>query len=246
MGAFRNRQQQTDRPMISCRRSARRPTRSRRRFERTDDVVDAEFVTVVPTPGRAALSARAATTISSAPASAACSESAVSAARSSALVCVTACWRSAGCSGLRPQAFAALDRRALRAGVRACRRLLRAVDAAGATPPIAAAPLQFTDVTLTPRDANGMQMLSCSTASIDNVTGRRRRPCRRSVPICSATTSWSPASSISPPVDADRRRREPRLFGRDCRIQVEKCRRSRLSFVQAGADAPLIVLTAVL
>ncbi len=239
MGAFRNRQQQTGLAYDLIPPEAQPPTRSLRRFERPHDVVDAEFVTVLPSRS-AGFSARTGNDNhrdnprrSHRPHVRQPSRVTATAAVMSALVF----FLRAGEGWLQ------------RASGRSFAILIAALFVlvfglvggfSGLSeqphvraPPIAAAPLQFINVSLTPRDANGMHILVLN-GIIDNVTAEGR-----SVPQIRADLFLGDqlvtSVIVSPPVDRIGGG-ESRGFSARLPHPGEKMPEVRLSFVQAGAD----------
>ena len=162
MGAFRNRQQQAGPAYDLIPPEAQQRDRQVRRFEPRHDVIDAEFVTVLPTrggnlssrtvndnyrsPRPKAHNAAAPTTLQHAFQAGEAWLQRASRLTFAALI-VALCILVFGLSG----GFAGLS------------------TASVTAPPIAAAPLQFTHVSLTPRDANGMRVLLVN-GIIDNIS----------------------------------------------------------------------------
>lgn len=233
MGAFRNRRQQTGLAYDLIPPEAQPPRRSLRRFERAEDVVDAEFVTVLPTRnnGYAARNGNDNQRGKH-------RRPSVAALVSTALVSALVFLLRAGEGWLQRasgRSFAAL--------IAALFVLVFGLVGGFAglsapppvrTPPIAAAPLQFINVSLTPRDANGMHILVLN-GIIDNVSAEGR-----SVPQIRADlfTDDQLVTSviISPPIDRIGGG-ESRGFSARLPHAGEKMPEVRLSFVQAGADA---------
>lgn len=230
MGAFRNRQQQTGLAYDLILPEAQQARRSLRRFEPAADVSDAEFVTVLPTRN-SDFSART----------------------------VNDNHRSHPPQPARGMATAALLSALgflLRAGEgwlqRASSRSFAALIVAlfvlvfglvggfsglseppVKAPPIASAPLQFTNVSLTPRDANGMHILVLN-GIIDNVTAAGRSvPQIRADLIADGQLLTSVV--ISPPIDRIGGG-ESRGFSARLPHPGEKMPEVRLSFVEAGAE----------
>jgi hypothetical protein len=231
MGAFHHRRQQTGLAYDLIPPEAQQANRSLRRFERPTDVTDAEFVTVPPTRN-GNVSARTGNDnhrrVPSPPGRGMASAALLSAfgfflragerwlqrasGRSFALLIVALFVLVFGLVG----GFSGLSEAPVKA------------------PPIAAAPLQFTNVSLTPRDANGMHILVLN-GIIDNTTAAGR-----SVPQIRADLfaddQLVTSVVISPPIDRIGGG-ESRGFSARLPHPGEKMPEVRLSFVQVGADA---------
>lgn len=229
MGAFRNRQQQTGLAYDLIPPEAQQGTRSLRRFEPSTDVVDAEFFTVLPTRN-SSFSAR---TVNDNNRRHPPQPSRGMA--SAALLSALGFFLRAGEGWLQ------------RASGRSFTMLIVALfvlvfglvggfsglsEAPVRAPPIATAPLQFTNVSLTPRDANGMHILVLN-GIIDNVTAAGR-----SVPQIRADLfadeQLITSVVISPPIDRIGGG-ESRGFSARLPHPGEKMPEVRLSFVEAGA-----------
>lgn len=228
MSAFRNRQQ-TGPAYDLIPPEAQQAGRSLHRFVRADDVVDAEFVTVLPMRN-SDFSTR--TVNDNHRRSAPPPRTTVSAALLSALVFFLRAgegWlqRASG------RSFAALIVAlfVLIFGLSGGFSGLSEIPVKA--PPIASAPLQFTNVSLTPRDANGMHILVLN-GIIDNVTAAGR-----SVPQIRADLysdeQLLASVVISPPVDRIGGG-ESRGFSARLPHPGEKMPEVKLSFVQPGAD----------
>jgi hypothetical protein len=227
MGTFRSRQQQSVHAYDLIPPEAQQRERPVRRFEPRQDVVDAEFVTVTPT-GSANLFARTVndnyrnrqTTVRGNGILHDCENAAHSveawlqrASRRvfAALIValsVLVFGLSGGFSGLSPTAVTA--------------------------PPIAAAPLQFTHVSLTPRDANGMRVLLVN-GIIDNISAaklevpRIRAELVADGRVVNSVTVAPPASHIQGG--------ESRGFTIRMPHSGEKLPELRLSFASTGVSA---------
>lgn len=230
MGAFRNRQQQTGLAYDLIPPEAQQPTRSLRRFERAGDVVDAEFVTVLPSRG-GGFSAQTGNDNQRRhypqP-----RKGMASAALLSALVY----FLRAGESWLQRasgRSFAVLIAALFVLVFGLVGGFSSLSEAPVRTPPIAAAPLQFTHVTLTPRDANGMHILVLN-GIIDNVTAEGRSLANIRADLYSDDQLLA-SVMIAPPVDRIGGG-ESRGFSARLPHPGEKMPEVRLSFVQAGAD----------
>jgi len=223
MGAFRNRQQQAGLPYDLIPPEAQQRRVELRRFEPRHDVIDAEFVTVLPTR-TSNFSART----------------------------VNDNYRRS-----RPEPWHGFAISVLRAGEawlqRASRRTFAVFIAAlfvlvfgisggfsglsqasVTAPPIAAAPLQFTHVSLTPRDANGMRVLLVN-GIIDNISASNRAvPDIRADLVADGRVVSSVV--VSPPA-AQIQGGESRGFTIRMPHSGEKLPELRLSFSSAGASA---------
>lgn len=227
MVAFRNRQQHAGLAYDLIPPDAQQRERQMRRFEQRHDVIDAEFVTVLPTR-RDSFNART----------------------------VNDNYRRAQAK-VRHGLFLAILQYAARAGeawLQRASRLTFAVlivalsvlvfgvsggfsglsPASVTAPPIAAAPLQFTHVSLTPRDANGMRVLLVN-GIIDNISAANltvpdiRADLVADGQVVGSVTVAPPSSHILGG--------ESRGFTIRMPHSGEKLPELRLSFASAGASA---------
>jgi hypothetical protein len=230
MGAFRNRHQQTGLAYDLIPPEAQQARRSLPRFERATDIVDAEFVTVLPSRTNDFSARTVNDNHRRQPQQP--RRGVVSAALLSALVFLL----RAGESWLQRasgRSFTAL----IVALFVLVFGLVGGFSGLSEPPvkaaPIASAPLQFTNVSLTPRDANGMHILVLN-GIIDNVTAAGR-----SVPQIRADLfaddQLLTSVVISPPIDRIGGG-ESRGFSARLPHPGEKLPEVRLSFVAAGAD----------
>ena len=230
MGAFRNRRQQTGLAYDLIPPEVQQAPRSLRRFEPAADIVDAEFVTVLPVRN-SSFSAR---TVNDnhrrhAPQPAGHAVSA-------ALISALAFFLRAGEGWLQRasgRSFAALIAALFVLVFGLVGGFSGLAEAPVKAPPIAAAPLQFTHVSLTPRDANGMHILVLN-GIIDNITAAGR-----AVPLIRADLfsdeQLITSVVISPPIDHIGGG-ESRGFSARLPHPGEKMPEVRLSFVAAGVD----------
>ena len=230
MGAYRNRQQQTGLAYDLIPPEAQQVKRSLRRFETAPEIIDAEFVVVRPAR-QSGFSTHTVNDNHRRPS--ARPERGMAAA---ALLSAFGYFLRAGEGWLQ------------RASGRSFAMLIVALfvlvfglvggfsglsQPPVKTAPIAGPPLQFTDVSLTPRDANGMHILVLN-GIIDNVTAAGR-----SVPQIRADLydddQLVTSVVISPPIDRIGGG-ESRGFSARLPHPGEKVPDVRLSFVEAGAD----------
>ncbi|MGV2082147.1 MULTISPECIES: hypothetical protein [unclassified Rhizobium] len=230
MGAFRNRHHQTGLAYDLIPPEAQQPARSLRRFERSDDIVDAEFVIVQPGRG-SNFTARSGNDNHRRH-----YPQPRKGMASAALLSAVVYFLRAGESWLQRasgRSFAVLIVVLFVLVFGLVGGFSGLAEAPVRVPPIAASPLQFTHVSLTPRDANGMHILVLN-GIIDNVTAAGR-----SLPEIRADlydgNQLLASVMIAPPSERIGGG-ESRGFSARLPHQGEKMPEVRLSFVQAGAD----------